>query len=121
MSNPFQDQREFMLACTQTTHKFNENQYKLYLSLIEEERKELLQAIKDDDRVEQLDALVDLLVVTIGAIHSLGVDAQGAWDEVMDTNLAKIDSETGKVKKREDGKVLKPKDWTPPDLKQFFD
>ena len=26
---------------------------------------------------------------------------------------------TGKVIKREDGKVLKPEGWTPPQLKQF--
>jgi hypothetical protein len=40
----------------------------------------------------------------------------GAWKEVMRTNFAKIDHETGKVRKREDGKVLKPVGWTPPNL-----
>jgi hypothetical protein len=33
--------------------------------------------------------------------------------------LAKIDKETGKVRKREDGKVLKPLGWVPPELGQF--
>jgi hypothetical protein len=37
----------------------------------------------------------------------------------MSTNLAKIDKETGKVRKREDGKVLKPVGWTAPELAQF--
>jgi hypothetical protein len=37
----------------------------------------------------------------------------------MATNLAKIDKETGKVRKREDGKVLKPLGWKPPELAQF--
>ena len=37
----------------------------------------------------------------------------------MDTNFAKIDSETGKVRKREDGKVLKPEGWKAPELAQF--
>jgi predicted HAD superfamily Cof-like phosphohydrolase len=36
----------------------------------------------------------------------------------MSTNFAKI-SEDGKVRKREDGKVLKPMGWVPPDLKPF--
>jgi predicted HAD superfamily Cof-like phosphohydrolase len=58
--------------------------------------------------------LIDILVVTIGAIHSAGFDAEGAWKEVMSTNFAKIDRETGKVRKREDGKVLKPTGWHPP-------
>ena len=91
----------------------------MYLKLIEEEAEELNQAIIDKDRVEMLDALIDMLVVTIGAIHSAGFDAEGAWKEVMQTNFNKIDKDTGKVVKREDGKVLKPDGWTPPNLKPF--
>ena len=68
--------------------------------------------------MKTLDALIDILVVTIGAIHSAGFDAEAAWKEVMATNLAKI-GEDGKVRKREDGKVLKPVGWIPPDLKPF--
>jgi predicted HAD superfamily Cof-like phosphohydrolase len=49
------------------------------------------------------------------------MDGEGAWKEVMDTNFAKIDPDTGKVRKREDGKVLKPDGWRPPDLKAFID
>ena len=60
------------------------------------------------------------MVVTIGAIHSLGVDGEGAWAEVMRSNLDKIDPITGFVKKREDGKVLKPEGWKPPELDQFI-
>jgi hypothetical protein len=37
----------------------------------------------------------------------------------MKTNFAKIDGETGKVRKREDGKVLKPLGWEPPNLAPF--
>jgi predicted HAD superfamily Cof-like phosphohydrolase len=113
MTNPFRDQEKFMKACDQTTGEFNEEQYTLYCNLISEEFQELLDSTtaKDD-----LDALIDILVVTIGAIHSLGADAEGAWKEVMATNFAKIDKETGKVRKREDGKVLKPQGWIPPDL-----
>jgi predicted HAD superfamily Cof-like phosphohydrolase len=92
----------------------------MYLSLIDEERQELQEAVEADDLVEQLDALIDILVVTIGAIHSAGFDGEGAWKEVMATNFAKVDRETGRVRKREDGKVLKPQGWTPPDLKGYL-
>lgn len=108
-----------MRACEQTTGQFNKDQYDMYLKLIREEHNELLSALLDADAVEQLDALIDILVVTIGAIHSAGFDAEGAWKEVMRTNFAKIDKHTGKVRKREDGKVLKPQGWTSPDLKPF--
>lgn len=117
--NPFRDQEKFMRACDQTVGSFNELQYAMYVNLIDEEHQELLEATLSEDRVEQLDALIDILVVTIGAIHSMGADAEGAWKEVMKTNFAKIDHETGKVRKREDGKVLKPLGWTPPELSQF--
>ena len=117
--NPFRDQEKFMRACDQTVDDPNLKQYGLYVKLIEEETKELAEAIASNDPVEQLDALIDILVVTIGAIHSMGADAEGAWKEVMRTNFAKIDKETGKVRKREDGKVLKPVGWVPPNLTGF--
>jgi predicted HAD superfamily Cof-like phosphohydrolase len=119
VTNPFRDQEKFMRACDQTVGgEFDKDQFNLYISLIEEEAGELAEAIKAHDQVETLDALIDILVVTIGAIHSMGSDAEGAWKEVMSTNFAKI-SEDGKVRKREDGKVLKPMGWVPPDLKPF--
>ena len=119
--NPFKDQEWFMKACDQTVDEFNERQFEMYKNLIEEEYKELIAAENKSDMLEQLDALIDILVVTIGAIHSMGADGEGAWKEVMKTNFAKIDNETGKVRKREDGKVLKPVGWTPPNLKPFLE
>lgn len=136
MTNPFKDQEQFMRACDQAVpsnqHEVTDPlgiQFDLYLKLIKEEYHELLEAqgldadhnrVKDADPEETLDALVDILVVTIGAIHSMGANAEGAWNEVMRTNLAKIDPTTGKVRKREDGKVLKPEGWKPPDLKPYL-
>lgn len=120
MTNPFRDQEKFMRACDQSVDNNNQDQFDLYLKLIKEEVDELQVAVDNNDRLEQLDALTDILVVTIGAIHSMGADAEGAWKEVMRTNFAKIDKDTGKVRKREDGKVLKPLGWTPPDLKPFI-
>jgi predicted HAD superfamily Cof-like phosphohydrolase len=114
--NPFRDQEKFMRACDQSVTG-DQAQWDMYVNLIEEEFTELQEA-EDDEAA--LDALIDILVVTIGAIHSMGADGEGAWKEVMRTNFAKIDRDTGKVRKREDGKVLKPVGWTPPDLKPFL-
>ena len=131
MTNVFRDQEKFMRACDQTVENFNQTQFKMYLKLIKEEYNELLEAqglnqnhdrieYLPVDEIETLDALIDILVVTIGAIHSMGSDAEGAWKEVMSTNFAKIDKETGKVRKREDGKVLKPVGWVAPNLESFI-
>ena len=117
MTNPFADIECFGSACDQEPSEAN---YDMYLGLIAEEYNELADAIAADDRVEQLDALIDILVVTMGAIRAGGFDGEGAWKEVMDTNFAKINPETGKVIKREDGKVLKPEGWKAPELAQFI-
>ena len=118
--NPFRDQEKFMRACDQSVDAPMGSLFDMYCNLIEEEHKELVAALAANDDVEALDALIDILVVTIGAIHSAGFDAEGAWKEVMKTNFAKIDHETGKVRKRDDGKVLKPLGWEPPNLKPFL-
>jgi predicted HAD superfamily Cof-like phosphohydrolase len=120
MSNVFSDQKKFMMASDQSVGKLNDEQLKLYLKLVTEEYDELQVAVANKDRIETLDALLDLIVVTVGAVHSLGVDAEGAWKEVMGSNLAKIDRVTGKVEKRADGKVIKPPLWTAPKLEQYF-
>ena len=130
--NVFRDQEKFMQACDQSVDGSNEAQFKMYLKLIKEEYNELLEAqglnqnldridYLPVDEVGTLDALIDILVVTIGAIHSIGADGEGAWKEVMRTNFEKIDKETGKVRKREDGKVLKPLGWLSPELAQYLE
>jgi len=115
-TNVFEDQSLFMRACDQTVGEPNYVQAKLYFNLIEEEFNELRSATNS---LDELDALIDILVVTVGAIHSMGADGEGAWNEVMRTNFAKIDKDTGKVRKREDCKVLKPEGWQPPNLNPY--
>ncbi len=136
MSNPFTDQAIFMTACGQTVNRVNLDQTNLYWRLVIEEVDELQagwlklrpflhlpQEGEEDAKqralTETIDGGIDVLVVVIGMLMSLGVDAEGAWNEVIRSNLAKIDPHTGKVLKRADGKVLKPEGWTAPDLTKF--
>ena len=116
MTNLFLDQARFMTMCGQTVGQENIDQYSLYINLIKEEVQEL-----EDSRTRQgdLDALIDIIVVAIGAIHSAGFNGECAWNEIMRTNFAKVDPVTGKIRKRGDGKILKPDGWTPPDLAPF--
>ena len=117
MPNVFKDQAAFMKAGGQTVGETNAAQFGLYKKLIKEEYTELVEATC---QIEELDALIDILVTTIGAIHSMGADAEGAWKEVMRSNFSKIDKETGMVRKREDGKIMKPVGYSPPDLAPFL-
>jgi len=87
----------------------------LRINLIKEEFEELLVAFDTDDLIESIDALVDLLYVTYGALDVLGVDGDMAFEEVHSSNLSKLSAE-GKVIKREDGKILKGPNFREPDL-----
>jgi len=121
MTNIFNDSYVFMTACDQTTDGTNKDQYEMYLGLIDEEYNELVVACQEEDRVKQLDGLIDIMVVTSGAILSgFGPVGEAAWKEVMDTNFAKINVESGKVRRRADGKILKPEGWKDPNLSQFI-
>lgn len=112
----FANQARFMQACGQTTQDWNENQLLMYLTLIQEEFAELCEAVDENNRAEIFDALLDLIVVTIGAGLSAGFPMAAGWQEVMASNLGKIDPETGMVLRREDGKILKGPNWQPPKL-----
>ncbi len=46
----------------------------------------------------------------------LGFPMEAGWHEVHASNMAKVDKETGKVIRREDGKILKPEGWVGPNL-----
>ncbi len=47
-------------------------------------------------------------------------DFVGAYNEVARSNMSKVDSTTGKVLKREDGKVMKPESYSPPNLSPYI-
>lgn len=111
------DVKCFLLACDQEPSKEN---VILYYNLIEEEYKEFVDAVIADDEVEKLDACMDMIWVILGFCHMKGYDIQGAWNEVVATNMAKVDPVTGKVRRREDGKILKPDGWKPPDMKKYI-
>jgi hypothetical protein len=106
----------FLEACGQTPSDEN---VKLYSKLITEEYNEFIKARWDNDDVEQLDACMDMIWVILGYCKMKGFNVDGAWSEVANSNLAKIDQKSGKVLKREDGKVLKPEGWKEPNFGKY--
>ncbi len=67
----------------------------------------------DVDVVEVVDGCADISVVTIGTLIAFGVDDEPVLEEVDSSNLRKF--EPGSYR-REDGKWIKPPNWTPPDI-----
>ena len=119
MTKVIRDVQVFMAAAGQTISEDNPTQAELYKNLIEEEYTEWQEALADNDDVEDIDACFDMMWVIIGYMKARGWDCERAWDEGAHSNLSKIDKETGKVIRREDGKILKPEGWQPPNFKKF--
>ena len=119
MTKVFRDVQVFMAAAGQTVGEENIPQSSLYHNLIVEEYNEYIAARNAKDDKEIIDACFDTIWVIVGYMHSRGWDCDKIWDEGALSNLTKIDKNTGKVIKREDGKVLKPEGWKPPDFSKF--
>ena len=123
MSKVFTDVQVFLSAvgqnCPSFPQKTESEQAQLYKKLIMEEYSEFIEADLANDDVERLDACFDMIWVIVGYMKSRGWDCENAWDEGAKSNLSKIDAVTGKVIRREDGKILKPEGWKPPDFTKF--
>ena len=123
MSKTFTDVAVFLSACGQHTPNVPDPKVsdlaELYKKLIKEEVEEFWEAEAASDDAEQLDACFDMMWVIIGYMKARGWDCETAWDEGARSNLIKIDPTTGKVIRREDGKILKPEGWKPPNFAKF--
>ena len=92
----------------------------LRIKLLSEEVEEYAEAARTGDLVEVLDALADIAYILAGTIINHGMQEiyDDAFNEVHRSNMAKLVD--GKVIRREDGKVMKPEGWQPPQLVKFL-
>ena len=135
-----QKMRAQMELFEQTTGTFNLAQVMLYASLVQEEVGQELLGTKENpgavpqfvnslgtgrglDRIaaaEVLDACGDGIVVLLGLMHSFGADPDEVLRRIWKANFAKT-AEDGTLLKREDGKILKPPGWEPPQYGDLID
>lgn len=92
----------------------------LYHKFVNEEYMEFIDA-DPTDAAHKLQEAMDLIWVTIGYCNSRGWDVSGAWNCLRESNMSKlqVDSVTGELKRRADGKILKPEGWKKPDFSPF--
>lgn len=88
--------------------------------LLQEEVDELLYAYNHNDIVGITDAITDCLYVLIGTALQFGLTdiLEKCFTEIHHSNMSKL--ENGKPVMREDGKVLKGKDYKPPMLSKYL-
>lgn len=114
--NVFEDvlefHREFCPDMIGTTPKIpDHDSAELRIRLVDEEHEEFKEAMRRDDLVGIADAIADLIYVVVGTAITYGIDLPAVWHEVQRSNMAKKGGG-----RREDGKVIKPAGWTPPDV-----
>jgi predicted HAD superfamily Cof-like phosphohydrolase len=100
----------------------SQSEFELRFNLLKEENEEYLEACKNQDIVEIADALGDILYITFGTImrHGLQNKIQEVFDEIQRSNMSKLDDE-GLPIFREDGKILKSKNYFKPNIKAILD
>ena len=87
----------------------------LRLALLHEEYTELVDALKAGDLAGAAKESADLRTVVLGTDAEQGIDSDAVWTAVHASNMAKL-GPNGEVRRRADGKILKPEGWTPPDI-----
>jgi predicted HAD superfamily Cof-like phosphohydrolase len=90
----------------------------LRIRLIREEMREFEKAAYDKNLVKIADALADLLYVIYGTGVSYGIDLEPIFREVHESNISKGDPN---VLRTTNGKILKAKNWKPPDLQPILE
>ena len=102
------------------TTDIDESTMNLRFSLMDEENKEYLDAMKNKDLIEVADALGDMLYILCGTIITHGMQdvIDEVFEEIQRSNMSKLGSD-GKPIYREDGKVLKGPNYFKPDLKKI--
>ena len=135
--------REFNRLAGNTTGIYNPRQAALYMGLQLEEMAEKLKHLGFSSTAQNLDALgtafkrgnydelfykadrvrlldddVDQVVVTIGSMLSMGVDIEGACNEVHRSNMSKVWPD-GTLHKDANGKITKPETYSEPNLAPY--
>lgn len=116
---------EFQNATDQTVNHepslISVKEANLRYELMAEENKEYFTACIGKDKVEILDACVDMLYILAGTINSHGLQdlIEPAFNLVHVNNMSKVGPD-GKVLRDPNGKILKPEGFQSVDLKQLF-
>ncbi len=119
MTTTYEDVKEFQVAMGLAVGDLSApditRDQEMRVRLIEEEVTELIDALASGDVVGVADALADIQYVVNGAAIVWGIDLDPVAAEVHRSNMTK---RGGKL--REDGKLLKPDHYEPPNIERVL-
>ena len=96
----------------------SEDTRELRKRLLDEEVEEYLKSEAEDDLVNIARELADIIYIACGTAVAYGIPLDKIFKEVHNSNMAKLVN--GKPIYREDGKVLKPEGWRPPNIQNVL-
>jgi predicted HAD superfamily Cof-like phosphohydrolase len=118
-SQPFDQLWEFHdtydITRTRTPSLPDQDTRDLRIRILREEWEEYLEGEQNNDLVEIADALGDMIYVAYGTGVAYGLPMDEIFNEIHRSNMSKLD-EWGQPIYREDGKVLKGPNYSPPDI-----
>ena len=122
MTDFYNDVKEFQTAVGQnvgTKPEFpDEAERELRIRLLKEEWEEYIQGECKHDLENIAKELADIIYIVCGTAVSYGIPLDRVFEEVHASNMAKLVD--GKPVRREDGKILKPEGWQPPNIKKVL-
>lgn len=86
---------------------------KVRYTFLLEEINEFLEAVNNQDLVEQADAMIDTIYVALGTLVEMGVEPDDLFQIVHQANMSKLFPD-GLPHYNEIGKVIKPEGWRDP-------
>jgi len=112
-------QNAFGITCPTSPKMLSKKRRALRQLLLEEEVSELREA---KNIIEVSDALIDILYITYGTLHENGLADRAVmlFDEVHRSNMSKVGPD-GKAVFRADGKVMKPENYSTPNLRPIIE
>jgi predicted HAD superfamily Cof-like phosphohydrolase len=124
-------QRKFNSIYNTKPTFLTEEEYNLRYALSKEELEEYLEACQNKNMVEILDSIIDRIFLAIGdaVCHGLQDKLVDAFQEVVDSNMSKLDENGKPIINGENGvldttrplgKILKSKNYFEPNLKKFL-
>ena len=120
--NMYLDVKEFQTAVGQHVGQKPEfpdgDERVLRMRLLKEEFDEYNQGEYNNDLENIAKELADIIYIVCGTAVSYGIPLDKVFDEVHKSNMAKLVD--GKPIRREDGKILKPEGWKPPNIKKIL-
>ena len=113
--------KSFDIITNKSPEVLQEEDWTLKVNLMKEELSEYIEACENQDIVAITDAIIDMQYILSGIVIAHGIHNKfdKLFQEVHDSNMSKL--ENGKALRRNDGKVLKGKNYFKPELQKILE